>query len=135
MKFLQLLTIITVLFANNAYSSNHERVIHYSPDKPTSIQNALDIFESKLALVTKIMTKPKIDDYDMEDVHEISYSLESAVTYLIENDDKRFKLLQKLEMVVLDLHNFSEERQLNMLKISYKKVKVNYKKVKRSYGG
>lgn len=112
-----------------------QRVIHYSVEKPASTSQSIDIFENSLAKIDTILHKNKIDDYDLEEIHEISYSLENSINFLKENKDLRNqKIISRTATYVEKLHLTSENHNLAKTKIWFNKTKKSFQFFQKAQG-
>lgn len=102
------------LYAHEHHNDHGERVQHYQADKPKNIQEALSILNSKSQKVGQILFNTQLSANDLEEIHEMSYSLEAAIDYLRETkqyDHSKEETLDKLDEAIQALHYFSENHK------------------------
>lgn len=111
--------------------SKDDRVMHYNPNRPKSQKQALKMLEDGIDKVGVILKKKSVDEYDLEAIHEISYSLEYGVDFLIEKQTAQQKsIIKKLDQNIQGLHHASEKSELSNSRIWLTKTSLSFKKVK-----
>jgi hypothetical protein len=98
-----------LLFCVNANAA-HEGVTHYVGQKVANSQEAAQVLNAKIADINKILKKKKLSDQDLEKVHEISYSLETASDKLLEENSNN-PAVEEIAESVQALH-FSSEKHM-----------------------
>ncbi|NIN33836.1 MAG: hypothetical protein GWO08_03850 [Gammaproteobacteria bacterium] len=84
---------------------------HYKAAIPESSDEALEILEKNIARI-KALLNDEVGELELEKIHEISYSLEAAVDYLVMHQTvKQEPVLNELDEAVQILHLASEERE------------------------
>ena len=73
-----------------------DRVDHYAPQPSDTLDQALSNFAEYNTIMAGIMAKDSLTPNDMEDVHQLTYTLEVALAKLIEESTE---LAQRLEYV------------------------------------
>jgi len=92
-------------------------VQHYEAQEMASASQALASLETNSAKVDDILKADALDVQKMEAIHEISYSLESAVETLMKSGDKAHKnIIFSLDETVANLHMASEDHEADNTK-------------------
>ncbi|MES2677225.1 MAG: DUF6746 family protein [Pseudomonadota bacterium] len=104
MKIIALASIL-IMLSSGAYAE--ERTMHYEGKKIASSAQAVKVLNSKISDINKIVAKQKLSDQDLEKIHEITYSLETASDKLIE-DHKNNSTVDNVGEAVQALHSSSE---------------------------
>lgn len=81
MKHLAPLAFAVVLAATPALSQ--DSVDHYAPQPSETLEQALSNFSEYNKIMATILAKDSLTPNDMEDVHQLSYTLEVALAKLI----------------------------------------------------
>ena len=103
--FSALLAAFTTLYLTTAVASD-ETVQHLIVDDITSYQEAKQVFADTTA---DIKTKTKLDAADLHDIHMITYSLEKAIAYFVENMEGEQKAAAENMAAVVELVNLGSE--------------------------
>jgi hypothetical protein len=104
MKIIALASIL-IMLSSGVYAE--ERTMHYEGKKITTSAQAVKVLNSKISDINKIVAKKKLSDQDLEKIHEITYSLETAADKLIE-DHKNNSAVDAIGEAVQALHYASE---------------------------
>ncbi|XVN42834.1 MAG: hypothetical protein RCG15_00520 [Candidatus Rickettsia vulgarisii] len=98
------------VYAHENNIDNEEKVQHYQVEKPKTKEEALSVLTSKSKEIEKILLNKNLSSSDLEEIHEMSYSLEASVDYLRENENnkKQEAALDNLDESVQALHYGSE---------------------------
>ncbi len=94
------------------HAEGEERVMHYEISKPNNIEEATEVLQKRTALIGEVIAKEKLDNNDLEKIHEHSYSLEAAVDKL--RAEKAYKLeddIDSLDEAIQALHYASENHE------------------------
>ncbi|WP_296639548.1 DUF6746 family protein [Roseinatronobacter sp.] len=94
MKLLAPLAFVALLAATPALSQ--DAIDHYAPQPSETLEQALANFSEYNKIMADIMTKDSLTPNDMEDVHQLTYTLEVALAKLIEEGTD---LAERLEYV------------------------------------
>lgn len=105
-----ILTTLSLLLFSISANASHEGTSHYVGQKVANSKEATQVLNSKIADVNKILKKKKLLDQDLEKIHEISYSLETASDKLLEENANN-SLVNEIAESVQALH-FSSEKHL-----------------------
>ena len=103
--FSALLAAFTTLYLTTAVASD-ETVQHLIVDDITSYQEAKQVFADTTA---DIKTKTKLDAADLHDIHMITYSLEKAIAYFVENMEGEQKAAAENMAAVVELVHLGSE--------------------------
>lgn len=119
-----------VLYAASSYSA--KKVEHYEGEKPASYEQAIKILTTKLQAIDNILSDGKADEYDLEEIHEISYSLEAAIDFILEQElSKEQKVRARyLDKKVQNLHHESEARNIAKTILYFKQLKTSFSQLK-----
>lgn len=98
---------VAVLAATPAIAQ--DSVNHYAPQPSETLEQALTNFSEYNALMAGIMAKDSLTPNDMEDVHQLTYTIEAALAKMIEESTA---LAVQLEIV----HHWSEGTNAERLK-------------------
>lgn len=108
--FSALLAAFTTLSLTTAVASE-EPVQHLIVDDITSYQEAKQVFADTTA---DIKTKTKFDATDLHDIHMITYSLEKAIAYFVDNMEGEQKAAAEKMAAVVELVHLSSENSRNI---------------------
>lgn len=81
MKHLTQLACAAILAVTPAFAQ--DRADHYAPQPSDTLEEALANFSEYNAIMAGIMAKDSLTPNDMEDVHQLTYTLEVALAKLI----------------------------------------------------
>ena len=88
-----LITLCLTLFSLNAISS--DKYSHYDGMKISSSKEALKTLNINIELINEILEDEKATNSELEKIHEISYSLEDAIDYLIKTKILSLRIVLK----------------------------------------
>ncbi len=91
--------------------AGEQPVQHLIVDDITSYQEAKQVFANTTA---DIKTKTKFDAADLHDIHMITYSLEKAIAYFVDNMEGKKKAAAGKMAAVLELVHLSSENNRNI---------------------
>lgn len=100
------LVLLMISFSANAQG----RPAHYVGQKVANSKEAAQVLNAKIIDINKILKKKKLSDQDLEKVHEISYSLETASDKLLEENSNN-PAVEEIAESVQALH-FSSEKHM-----------------------
>lgn len=118
----------SLLFMCQTTLADHP-IKHLQVETPKSEAEALESFESNFHKVQEILSSPSLNTSDLDHIHIISYSLESAVAKLIES--KETSQLLHLADTVEGLHLNSERHQQEATKEWFLKMKAAFEAIKK----
>ena len=91
--------------------AGEQPVQHLIVDDITSYQEAKQVFADTTA---DIKTKTKFDAADLHDIHMITYSLEKAIAYFVENMEGEQQAAAEKMAAVVELVHLSSENNRNI---------------------
>lgn len=127
MKIFQLCLMLTLFIASNAVFAD-SRIRHYEAMKPQSKAQSIEILHENIAKIDKLLSaNQQLSDNNLEEIHQISYRLESAGDYLNKNyQDNNVEDMQKY---IKAIHDFSEEHQAKETIEAFEQLKSQFKQV------
>jgi hypothetical protein len=125
MKIIALASIL-IMLSSGAHAE--ERTMHYEGKKIYTSHQAVKVLHSKISDINKIVAKKKLSDQDLEKIHEISYSLETASDKLIE-DHKNNSAVDAAGEAVQALHYSSENHNEQETRKWFKQLSEAMKKL------
>lgn len=108
---------------------------HYKVVVPANQQEALSSLQSKTNEIAVILKKAKLDDKDLETIHEKSYWLEASVDALRQVDVKEevAVAVDNLDEAVQALHYASENHRETQTREWFGKLKTAAEQVSKSF--
>lgn len=109
-------------------SMQEERVMHYEVEAPKTEAAAMALLQSKANEVSELLAKnAKLDDNQMESIHEKSYSLEAAINKLREATAEKSKeaALDGVDEAVQELHYASESHKEEQVRQSFASLEAH----------
>ena len=78
--------------------------------------------------IDNILSDGKADDYDLEEVHEISYSLEAAIDFILQEslNEKQKMQATYIDKEVQNIHYSSEEHNLEKTIFYFKRLETAF---------
>lgn len=114
-KFLTVVAVLAVVgFSGQALASeeSHEGgVMHYEGHDVDTAEGALKLLHDKNAEVSAVLEREKLDGNDLEKIHEISYSLENGIDFLIAEKTFDQDKMEAVDEAVQAVHNNSENHE------------------------
>ena len=111
-KTLFLLTTATlVAFTFFSYATAEERVLHYEAAKIETPEQAVETLETKNAEIAKLLKSESLTSSNLEKIHEISYTLESAIDFMIAEKSASEDKMGAVDEAVQAVHNNSENHE------------------------
>jgi hypothetical protein len=107
MKYFVRVACVAALAAAPAMAQ--DSVDHYAPQPSETLEQALDNFLEYNAFMAEILAKDSLTPNDMEDVHQLTYTIEAALAKMIAESSA---LAVQLEIV----HHWSEGTNAERLK-------------------
>lgn len=109
--------VLTVLYSGSVVGSK-EAIKHVNLPDITSYQEAKEVFNQT---TTELRQKEKYDETELREIHLITYSLEKAIAYFLENmeDDQQASAKKLAELVEL-IHIGSENNRATETKVHLK---------------
>lgn len=107
MKHLTRVAFVAILAATPAVAQDN--VDHYAPKPSETLEQALENFSKYNVFMADIIAKDSLTPNDMEDVHQLTYTIEAALAKIIEESTA---LAVQLEIV----HHWSEGTNAQRLK-------------------
>lgn len=97
----------------DGHDHEHEaRVAHYIGEEVTTIPAALESLSHRSEEISALTESEVLTDANFESIHEMSYSLETAVDYLREHSDaSKEGLIDSLDEAVQAIHYASEKHE------------------------
>lgn len=113
-------------FANEGNAlDGPERVEHYAAEQPQNETEALAQLAEKTEAVAAIMENDELTDSDLEAIHEVTYSLETAVDKLRETQTEASETkLDAVDEAVQALHYASENHEMAKTKLWFTKLQA-----------
>ena len=94
------------------HDHDDDRVMHYEIQKPKDTADASNILQERTSKIAAVIAKAKLDNNDLEKIHEHTYSLEAAVDKLrAEGAFKTEDSIDNLDEAVQALHYASENHE------------------------
>ncbi|MDB2682917.1 cupredoxin domain-containing protein [Alphaproteobacteria bacterium] len=103
------LTTLATSFLIPLTAHAEESVQHYAAQSIQGKEEALKTFEKKNAEISKLLKFEKLQDSNLETIHEISYTLEAAIDKLIALKSAPEEKLGTIDEAVQALHHASED--------------------------
>ena len=100
----------TVLLAFPAHA-DEDRTEHYKGEAVKTSQEALKALKDHNAEIAEILKKEELEFLDLENIHEISYSLENAIDKLIADQSEETSKLEAVDEAVQAIHYASENQE------------------------
>lgn len=92
-----------------ALVAQEKSVKHITLPDLTSLEEAKQVFSET---TSKLQTKKKLDAVELDDIHQITYSLEKALEYLVDNvEGEQQKVTQEMADLVELVHIASENNR------------------------
>ena len=111
MKLLAVLLSILSISSFSA-SASEDRISHYASNKFNSSREAIASLSKNIKTIARIIENKKLHSQDLEDIHEISYSLEAAVDKIrADNGKKNEDKVDNLDEAVQAIHSSSENHK------------------------
>ena len=109
--------VLTVLYSGSVVGSK-EAIKHVNLPDITSYQEAKEVFNQT---TTELRQKDKYDETELREIHLITYSLEKAIAYFLENmeHDQQASAKKLAELVEL-IHIGSENNRATETKVHLK---------------
>ncbi len=126
MRIITLTAILTML-SFSAYA--HQGVIHYKGQEVKTSSEAMKVLKEKTGEVSQLTAKKKLTGGDLEMIHKISYSLETASDKLAE-EHKNNQSVEALEEAVQGLHFSAEKRKEKETREWFGKLEEAVRKLK-----
>lgn len=102
-----------------------KRVEHYAAEQPQNETEALAQLAAKTEAVTAIIKNGELTDSDLEAIHEVTYSLETAVDKLRETQTEASEAkLDAVDEAVQALHYASENHEMAKTKLWFTKLQA-----------
>lgn len=114
MQLFYILTLALFLAAPAKAEAPHmdeDAVQHYKGSSVASKAEAIALLHTKLKEIQKITTEKDLKGTDLELIHEISYTLENGIDYLIANKDFPAAATDKVDEAVQAIHFASENHE------------------------
>ncbi len=109
-----------------AYGSAEDRVDHYEAEVIKDADDALKVMNAKLANVDEILKNRAVTDKDqsasMEEIHQISYTLEAAIDKMIAEKAYDADRLAAIDEGVQAIHYASENGEADKVSAWYTKL-------------
>ncbi len=121
------ITAFLIMISSAAFA--HEGTIHYKGEVVTSSAQAVKVLNAKIAEINQITLKKKLSGKDLETIHKISYSLETASDRLAEEHANNASV-DEIAEAVQALHYSSEKRKEKETREWFAKLQVAVKKLK-----
>ena len=121
------LTAILIMFSCGAYA--HQGVRHYKGQEVKTSSQAVKVLHQKIAEIDQLNAKKKLTSKDLEDIHKISYSLETSSDILVE-EQKNNQNVDDIAEAVQALHFSSENLKEKETRKWFGKLKEAVKKLK-----
>lgn len=116
---------VTAFAQNDAALDSPERVEHYAAVQPQNETEALVQLAEKTNAVAAIMANDELTDSDLEAIHEVTYSLETAVDKLRETQTEASEAkLDAVDEAVQALHYASENHEMAKTKLWFTKLQA-----------
>ncbi|MCH2191361.1 MAG: hypothetical protein MK188_10595 [Gammaproteobacteria bacterium] len=118
MKNKTIALIISFLFVFSFTSYAEKSIKHKVVEDIVTSEKAIQVFNETTA---QLKTKTKLDQDELNDVHMITYSLEKAVAYFVENSsgdqrDDAEKMAELVELVhIASENNRKDETEANLV--------------------
>ncbi len=110
------LLVINAAHAGDAEHAEEEVIQHYAAEAPVTAEAAYEVLQEGSEEVAELLEKETPDNNDMERIHELSYSLETAVDFLREkNGTEEEATIDAVDEAVQAIHFASENRELETL--------------------
>ena len=105
-NLLKLNSIITLglLISTNAFGDEHQRVRHFSGEKPATTREARVLLSDYNAKLASILAKNELASKDLGEIHMLTYTLENAIMHLRQD-------LKALANTLEELHKLSEHNK------------------------
>lgn len=114
---ISLLAALTLVLSTVTLADTHaeKSIKHKVVDDIVTFDRALEVFEET---TVELHTKTTLDETELNDIHMITYSLEKAVAYFVENskDEQRVNAEKMAEVVEL-VHIASENNRKTQAKL------------------
>lgn len=107
-----------------AEEPQHPQVQHYHAKTPDSTQAALSSLDSHIEKTKSILAADSVDVAALEQVHQISYSLEAATKVLLDAQDS--STVRAVSEAVEGLHLASEARNVEECRSWLKRLRLAY---------
>lgn len=121
--------------AHHDAAHGHEGVVHYAVEEPEDNAAALALLQHKTEEVGALLANAKLNDSQLEALHEVTYSLEAAVDKLRESDDTdiRETALDSADEAVQALHYASENHKESESREWYARLEPAVQMVEAAY--
>lgn len=117
MKKFLMIAAIAAFTTSPAWAVEHEDgVIHYEGEKPESAEQALTLLKDKSAEIAVVLEKDTLEGSDLEKIHEISYSLENGIDFLIAEKKLPEAKTGAVDEAVQAIHNNSENHETDAVR-------------------
>lgn len=112
-KILAVLAVIVLAGAvgRPVLAGEEARVEHYEAQTIETGEQAMQALEENNAKIAEILKAEELEPRDMEDIHEISYTLEAAVNRLIAEKAGAPEQLEALDEAIQAVHYASENHE------------------------
>ncbi len=91
-------------------NKDEPRVSHYVAEDIADPKIALEVLENKVFDIASILKREELEGSDLERIHEISYTLESAIDMMREESTVAVAIIDQADEAIQALH-FASERQ------------------------
>ena len=105
--------------------AHEEHVEHYEGVKVESAEQALTLLKDKNAEISALLEKEKLEGADLEKIHEISYSLENGIDFLIEEKKLPQAKMDAVDEAVQAVHYASEKHEEAKVREWFAKLEAN----------
>lgn len=114
-----------VVFSAPALAVEHQGgVKHYEGVKVDSAGQALTLLKDKSAEIATILGKDTLEGSDLEKIHEISYSLENGIDFLIAGGALPVAKTDAVDEAVQAVHNNSENHKEDAVREWFPKLEA-----------
>ena len=92
-------------------SNGNSRIEHYAGEQIETAEQAFNALETNNGKIAKILKSDSLTDSQLEEIHEISYTLESAIDKLISEKAGNKKTLKSVDEAIQAVHYASENHE------------------------
>lgn len=104
------------------HAQGEERVDHYKGEAMETVDKAVKSLHENIAKISALMAAEDFGAVEMEDIHEISYTLETAIDELIKEKAGTPERLGSIDEAVQAVHYASENQEEEELRTWFAKL-------------